>query len=457
VLKKYYPVFSHQNINSEYLFSTIYHDRSFEDKTMRYLLSELLELAEKFIALDLFEKDSTELNKQIINAMMSRKLYSQAYRMLKTSEDKLEKDFSISYTYIINKLEYSEMWKQLTFLTNRQDPQLDKRITQAEYLTFRNFIELVNLTQTLNVLRLNYNAQPDDNAMYALVENIDYRSVHSYLCKMEDKIKDDKNRYNFINSLKIYICYMITFLDTKDEEYFYKMKKLVDEFGKYFEKEELQNLYVMLLSSCNLKRKTIDSEKYIRNYFEVMKSGLSMGLFAAYEGQYMDVAGFYRMFQTALHLKELNWAREFKDKYIPLLSPEFTEDITNYTNAEIYFYRKQYDESLTHISRVRFSYKRLKLNVRTVTLMNYYEKEFIEEAFSLLDSFSHLLSGNEKFNAEVRELNTNFISFFRDILKYKANGSSRKKIEDLRAALKNCHKIENKNWLMDKIEELYRS
>src|SRR5436190_23933936 len=108
----------------------------------------------------------------------------------------------------------------------------------------------------------------------------------------------------------------------------------------------------MLLACCNLKRKTIHSDKYTGFYFEAVKSALSEGLFTAYEGQYMDVAGFYRIFQTALYLKEYKWARYFADNYTPKLSPEFISDITNYTNAELDFRRGNFDDSLSNLSKV---------------------------------------------------------------------------------------------------------
>src|ERR1043166_6894902 len=67
-LKKFYPEFDSNNLNAEQLFAKVYNDKKFDEKTIRYLLSVLMDLAEKFIAFSYIEKEPAELQKQIINA-----------------------------------------------------------------------------------------------------------------------------------------------------------------------------------------------------------------------------------------------------------------------------------------------------------------------------------------------------------------------------------------------------
>src|SRR5438445_227697 len=90
-------------------------------------------------------------------------------------------------------------------------PEFESNDLNAQYLTFRTFMELCNLTQSLNVLRQNLNAQPGDNAMYVLTSNIDYKGMIQNLEKLE-KETNDKNRKIFLNSLKIFVCYLVTFI-----------------------------------------------------------------------------------------------------------------------------------------------------------------------------------------------------------------------------------------------------
>src|SRR5258706_11284338 len=62
-LSKFYPRFDDEKLSREYLFKIIYKKRNFEDKTFRYLLTELMGLAEKFVALTFIEQDKLEQHK----------------------------------------------------------------------------------------------------------------------------------------------------------------------------------------------------------------------------------------------------------------------------------------------------------------------------------------------------------------------------------------------------------
>src|SRR5438876_4568244 len=86
ILKRNYPLFDKPKLTKEYLFRQIYGTREFDDKTFRYLLAELMELAEKFVALSFIENDKVEVNKNLINGLISRMLFSHADSMLKTTE-----------------------------------------------------------------------------------------------------------------------------------------------------------------------------------------------------------------------------------------------------------------------------------------------------------------------------------------------------------------------------------
>jgi hypothetical protein len=456
-LKKSYPDFDNPKPTNEYLFKQIYGTRNYDDKTFRYLLAELLELAKKFVALSIIEGDMVEVKKNIIIGLLSRALYSQASSLLKASEEKLDMVPLISGDYLSNKIEYYDLWSHLFFLTNKQEPLLNKRIEQADHLTIHNLIELFHLFRNIHTDKVNFNVEPEDNVMFAFVNNFNYKGMLDYLDNMEKTRRKDKNHSNLINAFKIYLCFMITFLDEKDEEYFYKMRDLVNEYGGYFDREELQNIHIYLLSICNAKRKTINEDKYLRNYFEIVKQMDSLSLFTSYKGQYMDVSGFYRIFQTALYLKEYTWAENFIVKYAGQLAPEFSEDLKNYANAELSFRQNRFEESLKQLARVKFKFYRLKVNVRSLMLMIYYELDYIEEAFSLTDSFAHFLTGSKKIVPAMREASTNFLSYSRELLKYKTAPKNKKKLSELKNNIANCTAINNKDWILEKVKELEKT
>lgn len=453
-LKKFYPSFDDPKLTNEYLFKEIYGSRKFDDKTFRYLLAELMELAERFISFSPVETDLLERDKSVIEAFITRALFNQASSLLKSKESKLEKDFFISGTYLQHKIDYSHLWHQLIFYSDRLEPNLIKRVELGEFITVRSMIEICHLYQNFFNIKVNYNIDAEENVMTGFVQNFNYKGMYDYISNLISKSTISESRRKLINAFKIYMCFMITFIDKKDEEYFNKMRELVENYGKHFEKEELQNLYIMLTSCCNIKRQSIDDSKYLKIYFDVVKAAISKDLMTAYEGQYMDISGFFRIFNTAIYFKEYVWAETFVSKYVNRLSPDFMDDMHNYTCAELYFRMKNYDEALKLLSKVRYKFPRLKHSVRSLTLMIYYEKNYIEEAFSLIDSFTHFLNGNNKVSRNITDRYLNLTSAIRDLLKYKTKFGERKKISEIRNGIVKTDLMENRDWLLEKIDEL---
>jgi hypothetical protein len=168
----------------------------------------------------------------------------------------------------------------------------------------------------------------------------------------------------------------------------------------------------------------------------------------------MDVNNFIVIFQTALQLKENDWAAEFLRKYGEQISPDYSEDMTGYAFAELFFTKKQFERSLSSLSKVRLKLFRLKAPVKILMLRLYYELNHIEEAFSLIDSFTHFITSNKKFRKDEKNNYLRFLNYYRELLKAKADGQSGKLNKKIKDELYSSSLLPHKAWLIDKAEEL---
>lgn len=452
LLAAFFPGFdiNDPRMKPEQLFRKIFGSRKFDEKTYRYLLSTLYSLVEKYLAFSLFEDSQLEVKKYTVDHMIERRLFNAAKKNLEAIESTVDADPKISGDYVYNKVEITHLWHQLYFLSNLQDPIIDKRIQQGELQLFRSVVEHSHNYQILLSVGNTYNTPIPDNLLFEFHQCVNYRKLFSYAEETAKNIKPGSSEELINTALRIYLCFMITMIDIYDEEYFSKMKDMVYKHSGMFMKPEQQNLHIMLTTCCMKKRKAISEEKYLGIFFEVIKNAVSMDLYTSYTAQYMDVTNFLVIFQTAIQLKEYDWAASFIRQYGDRISPEYSEDIINYAFSELFFSKKQYEHSLSSLSKVRLKLFRLKIPVKNLELRLYYELNYIEEAYSLIDSFIHFLTSNKKIRNDERKNHMKFVEFYREILKAKAASGKTRTNKDFKKELLAASLLPHKAWLIEK-------
>jgi hypothetical protein len=451
LIAAFYPAFSpyEKKLTPEALFRSLYGQRKYDEKTFRYLLSSLYSITEEFLAHTTFQSSRLEVRKSVIHNMIARRLHSQAKKNLAAAEIELEKESLLSSSYIFHKMDYGLLWHQLYFLSNMQDPLIDKRIEQGEYFFYNSIVELSHLFQIIHKISYNFNLHARENLVFEFLKNLDHKRLLGFIEKNENSETLGDGLKKIYKTLKIYLCFMETMINAKDEVYFDKMSVFINRHLDLFDKKEQQNLYLMLATVCIEKRKNINDTKYQKKYFEIIKSGVSKNLYTSYTSQYMDVAHFIMIVDTALQLGENDWVGEFYRRYVEYISPEYSQDVINYASAEISFIKKDFERSLVSVSKVKANVFRLKLPVRILKLKLYYELNKFEEAFLLIDTSFKFLTFNKNIREDEKVNHLNFIKFYKEILKAKADGI--KKInKNFVKELGSKSLLPHKNWLIEK-------
>jgi hypothetical protein len=125
-----------------------------------------------------------------------------------------------------------------------------------------------------------------------------------------------------------------------------------------------------------------------------------------------------------------------------------------YSFAELFFTKKQFERSLGSLSKVKLKLFRLKTPVKILMLRLYYELNYIEEAFSLIDSFSHFLTSSKKIRTDEKNKYLRFLNYYREILKAKADGENERIENNIKDELYSASLLPHKAWLIEKAEEL---
>jgi hypothetical protein len=178
-----YPEFdiTARRTSPEALFRKIYGSRKYDEKTYRYLLSTLYSLLEKYLAISLFERNDTEMKKYTIDDMTERRLFGLARKNLAVLESVLDKNNQIGGEYIYNKEDTNLIWHQLYFLSNIQEPILEKRYEWGEVQLFSSFVELSHVYQILHQVSQSYNIPLKENIVFEYLRNINYRKILEFI------------------------------------------------------------------------------------------------------------------------------------------------------------------------------------------------------------------------------------------------------------------------------------
>ncbi len=415
---------------------------------MRILSSDLLSLAEEFLSYRGFRKDPIAEKKFLMEELRERKADALFNKHLKEADALLNKDGSIDEVYFLNRYEFETAKVNYLISSDRQDESGVHLLKTGEYLVNFFLMNILNIAQELTEHEEVLNEKYDFNLADLILKNTDLEKVMSYL---------RERRYDYYYILEIYY-YMNKCAGPGAEIKHYKaLKEAIAANLPRFRREARYNLFLILESCCiTLMRYGVGID--YSSLMEVYEMMLDHKIFSDNSRNFMQANIFRNIFYTAVVLKKYEWAELFIKDYNEYLIPEQRADMFNYTGAILNYERKRYSAALEQISKVNYSFFVFKFEAKTLTMKLLYELGLYEQALSLADSFSHFLSKNKIVSEIYKRQFMNFVKFSRLLIK-RSNGTGRTSLMEaggLKKDIADTKDIINKNWLLEKAEELDR-
>src|SRR3989304_9957186 len=103
ILKKYYPLFNGRDFNKEKVFKKLYPAKKYNEGVMRNILSNMLTLAENFLAVNKFMQNQVELNITLLGRLTDKKQFLLFRKAEKLLDKLLDRTESKDYDYYYNK------------------------------------------------------------------------------------------------------------------------------------------------------------------------------------------------------------------------------------------------------------------------------------------------------------------------------------------------------------------
>ena len=221
---------------------------------------------------------------------------------------------------------------------------------------------------------------------------------------------------------------------------------MIEKHWSDFPTEESRSIYVLAIN-CGIKRLNKGDRKYIRECFDLYRSGLKNRVL--FENGVVSNYTYTNVFKAGLALKEFNWVESFLKEYKSYLPASDRENTYNFNLAFLYFQKPDYDSAMELLQKVDFNDVLNNLDSRRMLLRIYYELGYYDSLESLLDSFKTYLSRQKNIGYH-KENYANLIYFMKKILR--ANLSDKTQSSKLIKEIEATPALAEKSWLLEQLE-----
>lgn len=441
VLYDTYPKFENTTITKESVYKKIFGKDKFNSQKLRDVMSYLTSLAEEFIMHVGLENDPIARKEVLLKEFRQRGLNKYFPTVLREAKALNERTSFRDYTYYYNNylLEYEE---NVFFMKNEKREQTESLQKKADnldvfYLSakLKNCCEMANSS---NVVLASYNLNMIDEILLYLDKNI--------------------SRYRTIPVINIYYYILLTLIKSEKENHYFKLKELLLENHKNFDREEMRQMYDCVQNYC-IKKINSGHSNYLNELMEVYELLLQHKIIFDAQGL-LSQWDYKNIVSTGIRLNKFDWTEKFIHQYKDFLSEEIRQNAFNFNLASFYYSKKDYKNAFKLLQQVEYTDVYYHLSAKSLLLKAYYEQEDTEGFYSLVDTFKIYLKRNKTISAYQYEVHYNLIRFIKKAndlrIKHnnKMNAKFKLEITRLQEEVEKTKQITNINWLREKITEL---
>ena len=423
-----YPHFEESRIEKAYVFNLIYPKAPYSDKQMRYLITYLNQLIEDFFVVNRIQILRGQKDVLLLEEYIER------YPMTK--------DFQQRFKAIEEKLQsankHGEAQYELSHkLYGLADTQFQLQRERKDDINLQRSSDLLDYYYILKKLKYSCRML---NRSRILSGGYELRFI-------EDIQRWAK--FEFFSDVPLIIIYcqiLQMLLEDFDIKDFRKLKGLLKQHEPTIDRKELEEIYQYGINFC-LGRLRKGEDSFIKEALDLYIEGIENGIFL--NNNLLSPWTFTNVVKLAIRSAKVDWAYHFIEKYGKMLPATSKNNVIQYNLAEVYFYKKDYDNALNALREVSFFDITFHLGSRIILAKTYYEKKLSEPLLSLLASFAIFLKRNKKISQEVKET----YLFFCSILKKIILTDKPTKIKDLRAQITEAPLLTDRQWLISILDE----
>ncbi len=437
-LKKFFPEFTSIKLTKEEAYRKMYGEAEFSDKKLRERFSDMLRLAEEYLAVVNLRKNPVKYKMHTLNEFSDRDLavhFDKKHREILAILDKVtfkdENSFYEDYQLQSKKIEFY----QNTNLLGKRKPFFDE------------------ISEHIELFLKYFTAQMLKN--YAVINNIKGLMNYNYEQKFYKQVLEYTEKNNLENYPLIKALMLIIKINEnrKDIKSYFLLKEL------YLKYHAVMNVYDRTMISTEL---SIYSRLMLRTGnplfnnepFEMMKLQIEHDTYPKEKG-WMKRETFLVSIDTAVNIGRIDWARQFIKNYTGKIDPELRVNAELWASGILNFFDKKYEAALKEFSKIKIGDYVYYFWVKVPVSKIYYEIKEYDSVLMLIDSYKHFTASNKLIPAHVKVWYDTFFNLLYKLTLLSLNFDEHK-AHKLKEDVKVAVNISNtgKLWLLEKIIDL---
>ncbi len=409
----------------------VFGKEKYDDIKLRHLSSALNRLGLDFLSWTLWENDPDEKDLNLLPELHHRDL-KQHYlgierNFLKRSEDRGRLDTG----FYLNRFRYER--------------------------TRRLFLEQdgVKRTTTLNLQDIDFNLDAFyfQHKLKLYCDVLNYKNFLNvdanidFITPLLQYIEESK--YIDLPAIRIYFTIYKTLSEQENEQHFEELLPLLREYGKIFDAEELDTIYIFTQNYC-IKKINSGDTRYYGKLFEIYKDQIDHELLLR-QGE-LAPWHYKNIVTVGSQTGAFEWTEQFIKDYNKFLPVDYRESALSYNKARLEFSRKNYGLVVELLREVEYHDIFYALSARWMLLKTYYELDEYKAMEALLESFRIYLRRNEQLSTQLKQQYNNMLRNFGRMLR--VNPYDKAQLEEFRNDVEQHRSLSDKQWFLDKIAAL---
>ena len=423
-LSDYYPEFNQNDLNRKQLFRELFKDHRYEDKKLRYAMTDLFKQASRFLTFNALEYHEQE-SQYLLSSELAKRRADKAYLAGYKSDDTNQKWDADYYFY-----RYREDFTHLNLYLSRQ-----KRMAENPIADIARNLDVFFIARKLQLL----------------CEIVNVRNVMAveYDFVLQDQIISVLKNGAFadVPVIAIYFRIFMTITEPDEKQNFHELKELLHIHESLFRRDELRDMYQYLMNYCIKKINQGDSD-YVRQLLEIYKSVIQNKVL--FLGDHLSQWDYKNIVVIGIRGNEHEWVHEFLEGYKNYLLPSERENAYIYNTAYYYFSIGDFRKSLSLLRQVDFTDLYYQLDMRAILLKCYYEMDDQETFFYHTAAFRIFLSRNKLVSDYQRTIYRNMIKYATKLMKSNGDAEYLKTLTD---EINSVKQIADINWIRKKVIE----
>lgn len=445
VIKKYYPTFEAEKIDRRRIFDNLYSRQQYNDVLMRKLISELGKFIEEFIAVESTLSNKINLTSSYLQSVIERKIDIPFEKAFLKAENEVAGNEKIYNDFLKDSAALNRIRFNYSITINDYKYSLESLQLYGDYLVSYFIQTMTDIYKSKAQLVSSYNPKNNSGVFDSFYKNFSFENFIN-----ESADSPVLKNYNFL--LENYLIYRIH-SDIDDFDSYEKLKKLVTSNIKKYDSNHGTRVINSLLNFGLSRIIHKKDSSYYAELFKLYKLALEYGNLLSFHNKFMNLVTYRNILFTSTAAGQFKWTEKFITDFLPKVNDDNRETLLHFSFAVLNFEKKNFPASLEELSKIKFDHIVFKLDTKNLLLKNYYELGHIESAYSLVDSYKHMLSGNINLSDGVKKLHSDFITYYQKMLNLvsKKEEYSIKKLWDEVTADEGAI---SRDWLLEKISTL---